>query len=166
MRSFESIRSHVEGKYKVTVLNVNDGDGGPFNNFKIVEKAVISKNGQIKVLLTYEVQSGRLNWETEQGKLTGIYGDNVPKQTIKSEGGSLHGTATLVFDDKSMNLISQRSNINNQAESGFKNETSNFQDFQQFATKNLDVRLATTVFWTNVACPNNICTTGQMRETK
>ena len=155
-----------KGKYKVTHLNVDDGDSGPFNTFRIVEKAVISKNGQIKVLLTYELQTERLIWATEQGILTGIYGENASKQTIQSEGGSLHGTATLVFDDKSLNLLSQSSNINNNVESGFKNEASNFQDVQQFANKHLDVRLATTVFWTNAACPNNICTTGQMRETK
>ena len=155
-----------KGKYKVKILNVDEGDSGPFNTFKIIEKAVISKNGEIQVLLSFELQTERINWEIEQGKLTGIYGKNAAKQTLQSEGGSLHGTATLVFDEHNMNLISQNSAFNNNEESGFKNEASNFQGFQQFAAKYLEVRLATTVFWTNTTCPNVPCTTGQMRETK
>ncbi len=155
-----------KGKYKVKILNVDEGDSGPFNTFKIVEKAVISKNDEIRVLLSFELQTERINWEIEKGKLTAIYGKNTAKQTLQSEGGSLHGTATLVFDEHSMNLMAQSSDINNNEESGFKNEASNFQGFQSFAAKYLDVRLATTVFWTNAACPNMPCTTGQMREMK
>ncbi len=155
-----------KGKYKVKTFLVDNGDNGPFISFTIVDKAVISKNGEIKVLLSFEVQTQRLIWETEQGKLTGAYGQSSFKQAIKSEGGSLKGTAALVFDEKSMNLLSQNSVINENMDSGFKNDDSSFEKWYQFAAKHLKVRLATSIHWTNAACKDLNCTTGQMRENK
>lgn len=155
-----------KGKYKVKTLLVDNGDNGPFSSFTIVDKAVISKNREIKVLLSFEVQTQRLIWETEQGKLTSAYGQSSFIESLKSEGGSFKGTATLVFDAKSMNLLSQNSIINQNVVSGFKNDDSSFEALNSFAPKHLKVRLATTIHWTNDTCKDLNCTTGQMREQK
>ncbi len=155
-----------KGKYKVKTFLVDNGDNGPFSSFTIVDKAVISKNGEINVLLSFEVQTQRLIWETIQGKLTGAYGQSSFKESLKSEGGSLKGTATLVFDDKSMNLLSQHSVINENMDSGFNKNNSNFEEWYPFAAKHLKVRLATNIHWTNASCKDLRCTTGQMKEQK
>ena len=155
-----------KGKYKVKTLLVDDGDNGPFNNFSIIDKAVISKNGELKILLTFELQAQRINWETAEGKLTGFYGQSTFKETVKSEGGSLKGSATLIFDEKSMNLMAQKTVVEEKVKSGLNNADTNFEQWYSFATKNLNICLATTIFWINPACPTGKCTTGQMRENK
>lgn len=155
-----------KGKFKAKTLLVGDYESGPFSRLTIVDKAVISKNGLIKVMLSFELQTPRINWEAEQGEITGNYGEAEFKQTIKSEGGSLSGTATLVFDENTMKLISQVSEINRKSVSMYKQEDSNYIEWAKFASKNLKPRLATTINWTNATCntQNGNCTTGQMKE--
>lgn len=152
------------GKYKVKTLLIDDGEKGPFSNFAIVDKAVITKNNQIKIMITYELQTQRIVWEAKNGVLTGVYGESPFKESIKSGGGSLTCTATLIFDDKTMRLISQTSAVNERLTINTNNKESEFKDWNQFASKNLKWQLATTINWVNAACSN--CTTGVIWENK
>lgn len=152
------------GKYKVKTLLIDDGEKGPFSNFTIVDKAIITKNNQIKIMITYELQTQRIVWEAKNGVLTGVYGESPFKESIKSGGGSLACTATLIFDDKTMRLISQTSAVNERLTINTNNKESEFKNWNQFASKNLKWQLATTINWVNAACSN--CTTGIIWENK
>ena len=156
------------GKFKVKKLLIDDGEKGPFSNFAIVDKAVITKNNQIKVMVTYELQTQRIVWETEKGQLTGVYGETPFKESVKSGGGSLSCTATIIFDDKTMKLLSQTSAINERLSINSNNNKSDYKDWNEFALKYLKVQLATTVSWTNPEClaAQTPCTTGVVLEKK
>lgn len=155
-----------KGKYKTKTLLVDTGEKVPFSSFKIIDQAAISKNGVIQILMSFELQTQRLTWETANGVLTGAYGSSVFKESIKSEGGSIKGKATLLFDEKSMSLISQSSTFNIEPNNGLKKEKSDFEDLNAFVTKHLNVRLTTNIHWTNANCKDLSCTTGVMRENK
>ncbi len=155
-----------KGKYKTKGLIVDTGEKGPFSSFKIVDQAAITKNGIIQILMSFELQTQRLIWETHQGKLTGAYGSDGFKESVKNEGGSITGTATLLFDEKSMRLMSQNSAFNRAVDNDLKKDMAGFEDFNQFVVKHLKVRLATSIHWTNADCKNLDCTTGWIREQK
>ncbi len=155
-----------KGKYKTQKLIVDAGDKGPFSSFTIVDQAAISKNGIIQILMSFELQTQRVTWETAKGALTGANGSTAYKESIKSEGGSINGTARLLFDEKSMSLISQSSTFKIVADNGLEKQTSDFVDLNSFVTKQLIVRLTTTIHWTNANCKNLECTTGLIREEK
>lgn len=155
-----------KGKYKTQKLLVDEGEKGPFSSFKIVDQAAISKNGIIQILMSFELQTQRITWETANGVLTGNYGSSAFKESIKSEGGSINGTATLLFDEKSMSLISQSSTFNLETDKGLKKDVVDFEDLNAFLTKHLKVRISTNIHWTNANCQNLECTTGSIREEK
>lgn len=155
-----------KGKYKTKTLLVDTGEKGPFSSFKIVDQAAIAKNGVIQILMTFELQSQRQTWETTNGALTGNYGTSPFKESIKSEGGAINGTATLLFDEKSMGLISQNSTFSLEVGKESKKNDSEFKDFNVFVTQYLKVRLTTNIHWTNAECKDLSCTTGLIREEK
>ena len=153
-----------KGKYKVKTVLLDESNKGPFTNLNIVDKAVFSKNGTLRVLVTYALQTQRINWATEKGQLTGVFGEGVFKESIKNEGGALTGTATLIFDEKNMNLLSQSSNINENVSNEPKTVEAGFIEWHTFALKYLKPRLVTKINWTNADCKSNNCTTGEIWE--
>jgi hypothetical protein len=155
-----------KGIYKTQKLIVDAGDNGPFSSFKIIDKAAISKNRIIQILMSFELQTKRVTWETAKGAITGANGASDYKESIKSECGSIKGKATLLFDEKSMRLISQSSTFNIEENPDLEKRTSGYEDFNSFANKHLKVRLATKIHWTNADCKNLDCTTGLIWEQK
>jgi hypothetical protein len=154
--------------YTIKNLIVDDGEKGPFNALTILDKAVISKNKNIKIVITYELQTQTIHWETEQGALTGNFGDKEFKQSVQSAGGSIRGVATLVFDAITMQLLSQNSaNNENRPVSMYKNGSRD-ETLDKFVAKNLKIKLATTVNWMNADCraPNPPCSSGLIKEVK
>lgn len=162
---FPAFYTH-KGRYKTKTLLVDEGEKGPFSSFKIIDQAAISKNGVIQILMSFELQTQRLTWEMANGVLTGVYGSTTFKEAIKSEGGSINGKATLLFDEKSMSLIAQNSTFNIEPNNGLKKEKREFEDLNDFVAKHLKVRLATNIHWTNDECKDLSCTTGFMKENK
>ena len=77
----------------------------------------------------------------------------------------MNSVATLVFDEKSMRLLSQSSIMNENKHIQTKNE-SDFEQWHAFASKHLKVRLVSRINWTNAACQTNNCSTGEIREGK
>ena len=155
-------------KYKVNTFLVDAAEVGPFNNITITDKAIITKNDEIKLMITYELQAPYISWETQGGKLTGNYGKQPFKELVKSKGGSLTGVATLIFDAKTMNLKSQNSVVN-QGLPANNNESSDSQQWYDFATKNLKIRLSTQINWTHSVAmnvPNEMRSSGILRENK
>jgi hypothetical protein len=156
----------IKGTYRVKTLNADEGAKGPFTNFSIIDKAVISKNGLLKVLITYQIQAQRIHWETDKGVLSGKYGETAFKDFIKSEGGALTIVATIVFDEKNMALVSQSSYIDTHINDVPQNIDAQYEPWMRFAINYLAPRLVTTVNWTNADCKTRNCTTGQVRELK
>ena len=156
-----------KGKFKVKTLLVDDSEKGPFTSIAIIEKAVISKNNEIKVLLTYELQTQRIVWETQNGQLTGNHDASNFQQFLKSAGGSITGTATLIFDELTMQLQSQTSEFNPNMSASSANDA-DYQQWNKFAIKYLLPRLTTTINWINPTCLTkpSACTSSTMIEKK
>ncbi len=154
--------------YKIQNLIVDDSENGPFNALSILDKAIISKNKTIKIVITYELQAQRINWETQKDTITGIVGETAFSTSIQSAAGAVRGVATLVFDESSLKLLSQTS-VNNESRpvNLYKNNSKDVL-FDKFVAKNLNIRLSTVVNWMNAGCrtPNPPCTSGIVRENK
>ncbi len=159
-----NVVKNEKGRYKAQKPVAMDSENGPLSNFSIVSPSAFTRENEIRVEVDYQLQAKRIVWEAKQNALTGKYGETPFTESLKSEGGATSASGTVVFDAKTMKLLTQKSAFNE-----VPNQTANsaeFENFYHFSRKNLKLRLGTTINWINAECQNKDCSTELVKEQK